>query len=104
MGDDVPKFLFANGPGRIARYNLNVVKAKLHGEYVHRRLAGDKPDYCDIFELTEAGKREPGSIVGWTTELACSGSSLYDKTASNCRRLCCGGFGECQSDCEGGRR
>jgi hypothetical protein len=29
---------------------------------------------------------------------------LYDKTASNCRRLCCGGFGECQSDCEGGRR
>jgi hypothetical protein len=37
-------------------------------------------------------------------QLACSGKSLYDKAAPNCRRLCCGAFGRCTDECEGGGR
>lgn len=46
MGDDVPKFLYANGPARIV----------FHKELVVRRSAGPKQGYSDIFELSPASR------------------------------------------------
>ena len=37
-GDDVPSFLYANGPGRIVRYNFNTVDAFEHPTFVSRHL------------------------------------------------------------------
>ena len=72
MGDDVPKFLFANGPGRIVRYNFNSVKSYSAPHLATRRQTGAKPDLNDIFELTPAGLRccnySEGSRVGWSVE------------------------------------
>jgi len=56
MGDDVPKFLYANGPARIVLYNYNVVREMVHKELVVRRSAGPKQGYSDIFELTPASR------------------------------------------------
>ena len=56
MGDDVPKFLYANGPARIVLYNYNVVKEMVHKELVVRRSAGPKQGYSDIFELSPASR------------------------------------------------
>ena len=58
VGDNVPAFLFANGPARIVRYNFNVVKERQEPHYVHRRQVGAQSSYGDIFELTRvAGTR-----------------------------------------------
>ena len=103
-GDDLPKFLYANGPGRITSYNFDVVHELSNTNYVYRRLAGAKPDYADIFELTDEGRGAVDTIIGWKVELSCSGASYYGKDPPNCRRPCCGGFGECQADCEGPNR
>ena len=102
-GPDVPGFMYANGPARITQYNFNVVHERNWPKLVERRLAGAKPDYSDIFVLTKEGERANPSTLGWRVELACTGKSLYGKAAPNCRRVCCGGFGECCSDCEGTR-
>ena len=104
MGDDVPKFLYANGPARIHCYNFGVVWERVCSDLVHRRRTLDHDDYSDIFELTTAGSEANGSRLGWTVELACTGTSLYGKQPPNCQRMCCGGSGFCLSDCTGSVR
>ena len=92
MGDDVPKFLYANGPARIV----------FHKELVVRRSAGPKQGYSDIFELTPASRVTSSHTVVWRVELACTGASLYGKPPPNCQRPCCAGFGVCYEGCKGG--
>jgi hypothetical protein len=110
MGEDVPKFLYANGPGRVVRYNLNVERERIATQYVIRNRSGKTPDYADIFALTPAGQNAVGTIVRtlwaerWKVDLACTGESLYGKAAPNCLRLCCSNFGGCDDDCDGGER
>ena len=94
MGDDVPKFLYANGPARIV----------FHKELVVRRSAGPKQGYSDIFELTPASRVTSSHTVVWRVELACTGASLYGKPPPNCQRPCCAGFGVCYEGCKGGSR
>ena len=103
-GDDVPKFLFANGPARITAYNFNTIQETTFGERVTRMKSTAKNDLSDIFQLTPAGRAASGSLLGWRLELACTGKSMYGKASPNCRRACCGGFGSCLSDCECSRR
>jgi len=103
-GDDVPSFLYANGPGRIVRYNFNTVYAYERPTLVSRHLVGARKGFSDIFSLTEAGRKAVGTTVGWHHELACTGASLYGKASPNCCRLCCSGFGVCLPDCKGGQR
>jgi hypothetical protein len=104
MGEDVPKFLYANGPGRVVRYNLNVEREHIASQYVIRNRSGKTPDYADIVALTPAGQNAVGTIIGWMVWLACTGESLYGKAAPNCLRLCCSNFGGCDDDCDGGER
>ena len=103
-GDVVPSFLYANGPGRIVRYNFNTVYAYERPTLVSRHLVGARKGFSDIFSLTEAGRKAVGTTVGWRHELACTGASLYGKASPNCCRLCCSGFGVCLPDCKGGQR
>lgn len=93
MGDDVPKFLYANGPARIV----------FHKELVVRRSAGPKQGYSDIFELSPASRVTSSHTVVWRVELACTGASLYGKPPPNCQRPCCAGFGVCYEGCKLGR-
>jgi hypothetical protein len=76
-GEDLPSFLFANGPGRITRYNFTVVSERTWSDRVIRHVRGAKPGYSDIFELTPDGRRMHGTLLGWRLELACTGESMY---------------------------
>lgn len=99
-GDDLPKFLVANGPGRITSYNFKVLQESTWLDRAVRIGSGDKKDYSDMFQLTAAGRRSVGSLLAWRVELACTGASLYHKPPPNCRRVCCGGFGGCLLGCD----
>ena len=98
-GEDLPSFLFANGPGSITRYNLHTVHEHTWSDRVIRHVRGAKPGYSDIFELTPDGRRMHGTLLGWQLELACTGESMYSKAPPNCQRTCCQGFGECEVVC-----
>ena len=99
LGDDVPKFIFANAPSRITRYNWTKVVEKVESARVTRLLSSAKTDLSDIFLLTTAGKAMLGSLIGWRVEFACTGRSAYLKAPPNCQRICCGTFGECLPSC-----
>ena len=44
-GDDLPKFLVANGPGRITSYNFKVLQESTWLDRAVRIGSGDKKDY-----------------------------------------------------------
>ena len=98
VGDDLPKFIFANGPARITAYNFSTSQEMNYPKRVTRIKSTAKNDLSDVFQLTTAGHAASGSLLGWRVELACTGKSLYEKASPNCRRACCGGFGICLSD------
>ena len=100
-GDDVPKFLYANGPGRIVRYNFIQVHTRVKRRFVERSCTSAGLDFSDIFALTGEGQRASTSLIGFKFQLACTGKSMHNKAPPNCRRLCCGGYGFCQPACEG---
>ena len=99
-GDDLAHFLYANGPGRITRYNFSVVAERTSTERVIRHIRGAQQSYGDIFELTPEGRKIHGSLQGWRLELACTGESMYNKAPPNCRRTCCRSYAKCDEDCD----
>ena len=100
-GDDVSKFLYANGPGRIVRYNFRQVRGtRVERRLVERSSTSAGLDFSDIFALTGEGQRASSSLLGFKFQLACTGKSMHNKAPPNCRRLCCGGYGFCQPACE----
>ena len=87
MGEDVPKFLYANGPARIVRYNFNTIREHTQSEYVIRRQRSkDKQGFDDVFELTSAGRAVVGTVRGWQVDLACTGRSFRTSPDEGVRR------------------
>ena len=82
-GDEIPKFLFANGPARITAYNFNLIHEHNFPQRVTRIKSTAKNDLSDIFQLTPAGHAASGSLLGWRVELACSGKSLLLRESSS---------------------
>ena len=101
-GEDLPKFLVANGPARITRYNFKMISHHHWADRATRNMVGGKPDFADIFELTSAGTCMDSTLLAWRVEMACTGESEYGKAPPNCRHVCCGGFGVCRPTCDGG--
>ena len=106
-GEQVPAFIFANGPAFVTHYNFNQARGrKVDLKYlaINSHLPSRKPDMQDILTLTPAGvelsKRDPHAVV-YEWEFACTGKSLYTTTAPNCHRTCCGGYGTCLEACGG---
>ena len=106
-GEQVPAFVFANGPAFVTHYNFNQTRGrKVDLKYlaINSHLPSRKSDMQDILTLTPAGvelsKRDPHAVV-YEWEFACTGKSLYTTTAPNCHRTCCGGYGTCLEACGG---
>ena len=63
-GDDVSKFLYANGPGRIVRYNFRQVRGtRVERRLVERSSTSAGLDFSDIFALTGEGQRASSSLL-----------------------------------------
>ena len=75
-GDDVSKFLYANGPGRIVRYNFIQVHTRVKRRFVERSCTSAGLDFSDIFALTGEGQRALSSLLGFEFQLACTGKSI----------------------------
>jgi hypothetical protein len=107
-GEQVPEFVFANGPAFVTHYNFNQTRGrKVDLKYlaINSHLPSRKSDMQDILTLTPAGvelsKRDPHAVV-YEWEFACTGKSTT--TAPNCHRTCCGGYGTCLEACGGRAR
>ena len=55
VGDDLPKFIFANGPARITAYNFSTSQEMNYPKRVTRIKSTAKNDLSDVFQLTTAG-------------------------------------------------
>ena len=69
-GDDVPKFLYANGPGRIVQYNFKQVHTRVQRRLVERSCTSAGLDFSDIFALTGEGQRALSSLLGFESAVA----------------------------------
>jgi len=92
-GEQVPAFVFANGPAFVTHYNFKQPRGrKVDLKYlaINSHLPSRKSDMQDILTLTPAGvelsKRDPHAVV-YEWEFACTGKSYYTTTAPNCTGL-----------------